>query len=94
MQKRQRKINDMKVKSVLTRKEFIESVDIGNDVMFECFGKRFAVIMTDEGPDIAEQETCANRQTFKNAEQLLDQYNIDGVPLTKALSQCRFTFIS
>lgn len=78
----------------MTRNEFIEVVDAGNDVMFECSGKRFAIIMTDDGPDIAEQETCANRQTFKNAAQLLDQYNIGGTPLANILARCKFTFVS
>lgn len=78
----------------LTRNEFIETVDSGNDIMFECSGKRFAIVMTDNGPDIAEQETCANRQTFADAAQLLDQYNINGVPLAQTLSQCKFTFVS
>lgn len=78
----------------MTRNEFIEAVDAGNDVMFECSGKRFAIVMTDDGPDIAEQETCAHRQTFENAVQLLDKYSINGVPLAKVLPQCEFTFVS
>ena len=78
----------------MTRNEFIEVVDAGNDVMFECSGKRFAIIMTDDGPDIAEQGTCANRQTFKNAVQLLDQHNVGGVPLANILARCKFTFVS
>lgn len=82
------------VRITLTRNEFIEAVDAGNDVMFECSGKKFAIIMTDDGPDIAEQETCANRQTFADASQLLDQYNINGVSLAQTLSQCKFTFVS
>ena len=82
------------VRITLTRNEFIETVDTGNDVMFECSGKKFAIIMTDDGPDIAEQETCANRQTFADAAQLLDQYNVNGVPLAKTLPQCKFTFVS
>lgn len=82
------------VRITLTRNEFIETVDTGNDVMFECSGKKFAIIMTDDGPDIAEQETCANRQTFADAAQLLDRYNVNGIPLAKTLSQCKFTFVS
>ena len=83
-----------KEKTIWTRNEFIEVVDAGNDVMFECSGKRFAIIMTDDGPDIAEQETCANRQTFENAVQLLDKYNVGGVPLANILARCKFTFVS
>ena len=78
----------------LTRNEFIEIVDAGNDVMFECSGKKFAVVMTDAGADIAEQETCANRQVFEDAAQLLDRYKIDGVALANVLPRCKFTFIS
>lgn len=82
------------VRTTLTRNEFIEIVDTGNDVMFECSGKKFAIVMTDDGPDIAEQETCANRQTFENAVQLLEQYNVGGVPLANILARCKFTFVS
>ena len=78
----------------MTRNEFIKVVDAGNDVMFEYSGKKFAIVMTESGADIAEQKTCANRKTFADAAQLLDQYNIDGVPLTSVLSRCEFTFIS
>lgn len=82
------------VRITLTRNEFIEIVDAGNDVMFECRGKKFSIVMTEYGADIAEQETCANRQSFESAAQLLDQYKVDGIALANALPQCRFTFIS
>ena len=81
-------------KTILTRNEFIKVVNAGNDVMFEYSGKKFAIVMTENGADIADQKTCASRKTFADAAQLLDQYNIDGVPLASVLSQCEFTFIS
>ena len=82
------------VRIALTRNEFIRIVDAGNDVMFEYRGKKFSIVMTEYGADIAEQETCANRQSFESAAQLLDQYRIDGIALANALPECKFTFIS
>lgn len=78
----------------MTRTEFIELVDAGNDVMFECVGKNLAIVMTASGPDIAEQTTCANRRTFQSGKQLLDEYLIDGTPLADLLPRCRITFCS
>ena len=78
----------------MTQNEFIETVDAGNDVMFECLGKKFAIVMTESGVDIAEQETCENRMVFEDAQRLLDNYKIAGKPLTSVLPQCHFTFIS
>jgi hypothetical protein len=82
------------VKTTLTRNEFIEIVDFGNDVMFEYSEKKFAIVMTEDGIDIAEQNTCANRQVFEDAAQLLARYKIDGIPLEKILQKCKFTYVS
>lgn len=82
------------VRIILTRNEFIKIVDAGNDVMFDFRGKKFSIVMTKCGADIAEQKTCANRQSFESAAQLLDQYKVDGIALANALPECRFTFIS
>ncbi len=51
----------------MTRNEFIKVVNAGNDVMFEYSGKKFAIVMTENGADIAEQKTCASRKTFADA---------------------------
>lgn len=78
----------------MTRNEFVELIDAGNDIMFDCRGKHYAIVMTEFGPDIAEQITCANRRAYKDGRDLLDDYLIDGVTLGNLASQCRVTFCS
>ena len=78
----------------MTRNEFIELIDGGNDILFDCNGKHYAIVMTESGPDIAEQSTCANRRAYKDGKELMDQYLIDGEALGTIVSQCVVTFCS
>ena len=45
----------------LTREEFIEMIDTGGDIMFDCDGRSYTILYwADGGPDIAEQVTEDN----------------------------------
>jgi hypothetical protein len=66
----------------MNRSEFIDLIDQGSDIMFVLNGKGYSIIgNAPGGPNIAEQMTEENEGTFKNGNDLLQNYQIAGRPL-------------
>ena len=77
----------------MTRSEFIEMIDTGGDIMFDCDGKRYTILCWwEDGPYIAEQVTEANRAVFKDGEALVKGYMVNGKPLEDRIDQIKITF--
>ncbi len=74
----------------LTRETLIARIEIGEDVEFECRGKRYTICgWCEEGPNIAEQVTEANEQTFKDGDDLVDHYLINGKPIAERIGEMK-----
>lgn len=79
----------------LTREEFIEMIDTGGDIMFDCDGRSYTILCwADGGPDIAEQVTEDNHRSFPDGEALVKGYIVNGKPLEERIAQIRITFCS
>lgn len=77
----------------MTENEFIEIVEPGGDIMFDCHGKHYTILMwTDEPIYIAEQVTEENEAEFDTIEELMNNYMIDGVPLKDRVNEIKITF--
>ena len=69
----------------MTRSEFVTLIDSGDDIMFDLDDKSYSIIGgADGGPNIAEQVTENNEAVFKDGQDLLHNYIIDG----KTLNDC------
>lgn len=75
----------------MTQREFIDLIDLGNDIMFDIGNKSFSIISVMDGVNIAEQITEKNEAVFKDGNSLLKNYLIDGVPLTDCFDQIVIT---
>lgn len=74
----------------LARETLIARIDFGDDVEFECCGKRYTILgWWEAGPNIAEQVTEANEQTFKDGTDLVDHYLIDGKPIAERIGEMK-----
>lgn len=79
----------------MTRDEFVELIDDGNDIMFKCDGKEFTILgWMDGGPNIAEQNTEENEASYQNGAELLDRYIVNGKTLNERFDQIEITFCS
>lgn len=79
----------------MTRKELVDSINFGCDIMFDCRGKHYTILgWCPGGPNIAEQITEANEMQFDNGDDLVDHYMIDGKPMINWLDQIDITFSS
>lgn len=77
----------------MTRREFIDLIDFGSDIMFELDEKSYSIIGgADGGPNIAEQITENNEATFKNGKDLLDNYCINGETLRDCFERIKITY--
>lgn len=75
----------------MTQREFIDLIDMGNDIMFDISDKSFSIISVIDGVNIAEQITEKNEAVFKDGNSLLKNYLIDGVPLADCFDQIVIT---
>lgn len=74
----------------LTVEMLIARIDNGEDVEFECCGKRYTICgWCEAGPNIAEQVTEANEQTFKDGADLVDHYLIDGKTVAERIVEMK-----
>ena len=77
----------------MTRSEFITKIENGYDNMFDVAGKHYTILTwTDAGIEIGEQ----NRpdvpiQCFATAEQLVDNFLVHDVPLSKLVQKVVIT---
>lgn len=77
----------------MSRNELVEAIDFGSDIMFDCCDKSFSILgWYEAGPLIAEQSNGNNRQVFKDGADLVDNYKIDGKPLSDHLSNIEITY--
>ena len=72
----------------MTQNEFADMVNQGGDFMFDCAGKHYALCYWSDSPIIiAEQNTEANKQEFETVDELMTQYNVNGIPLGEQISK-------
>lgn len=66
----------------MTKSEFAVLIEDGSDIMFDVAGKHFTILTwMDEGIGIGEQhKPDVPIQHFSDAEDLLDNFEIDGIP--------------
>ena len=77
----------------LTREEFIEMIDTGGDIMFDCDGRSYTILCwADGGPFIVEQVTEKDQASFPDGEALVKGYIVNGKPLEERIAQIRITF--
>lgn len=67
----------------MTRDEFITKIENGSDIMFDVSGKHFTILTwCENGIGIDEQHPNeTGMQYFHTAEELLEKFPVDGVPL-------------
>ena len=77
----------------MTREEFIEIIDTGGDIMFDCDGRSYTILCwADGGPFIVEQVTEKDQASFPDGEALVKGYIVNGKPLEERIAQIRITF--
>lgn len=77
---------------IMTRHEFADLIDFGNDIMFEVDGKSFSIIgSADGGVNIAEQITEENEAVFQDGKSLLENYHVNGRSLSECFDQIVIT---
>ncbi len=78
----------------MTREEFVWKIEHGDDIMFDVAGKHFAILtwtMEEEGICISEQNVRESNQYFQSAEELVDNYSIEGFTLASLVDQIKIT---
>ena len=79
----------------MTREQFIEAIESGGDIMFDCGDKHFTICYWSDSPiDVAEQITEENHRVFDKPDDLLKEYMVNGLPLGKQLDTVVITFQS
>lgn len=72
----------------MTRDGLLFRINMGDDIEFECRGKFYTILAwCDEGINIAEQCHEETEQIFKDGEDLLAHFTIDGEPLENLLPE-------
>ena len=80
----------MQTKKSMTRDGLLFRISMGDDIEFECRGKFYTILAwCDEGINIAEQCHEETEQIFKDGEDLLAHFMIDGEPLGEILSEVK-----
>ena len=68
----------------MTRKELIEKIDKGSDILFDVAGRHFTILTwTDKGIAIGEQNKNTPAEYFDSPEALVDNFKVDGVTLAE-----------
>ncbi len=77
----------------MTRNEMISKIENGSDIMFDVKGRHFTILTwLPEGIGIDEQHPHdGNTQYFDTAEDLIDQYTIDGKSLSELAKEIVIT---
>lgn len=75
--------------------EFIEEIESGGDIMFDCCGKHYTICAWDGEPiDIAEQKTGKNHERFETARDLVENYLIEKKVIKDRIRDVVITFRS
>lgn len=71
----------------------IEKIKNGNDIMFDINGRHYTILTwTENGIGIGEQfPNDADFEYFKSAEELVDNFMIDGIPLGNIANAVKIT---
>ena len=76
----------------MTREEFIEMIDTGGDIMFDCDGRSYTILCwADGGPFIAVQVTEKDQASFPDGEALVRAISSTEMPLEERIAQIRIT---
>lgn len=77
----------------MTKNEFIDKIENGSDIMFDVSGKRFTILTwCDEGIGIDEQHPNEKgMQYFQSANELVDKFKIDNMPISDLTSEIVIT---
>ena len=79
----------------MTKSEFIEKIENGSDIMFDVSNDHYVIFTwMDEGIGIGEQNKDTPITYFENAVDLVENYNIDGVALSKLCDEIKITSYS
>ena len=79
----------------MTKSDFINIIEDGGDIMFDCGDKHFTICYWADGPIyIAEQVTEENEKEYSNVTDLLEQYEVNGVPLGDQIDKITVTYKS
>lgn len=67
----------------MTRNELIVKIENGSDIMFDVSGRHYTILTwTAEGIGIDEQyPNDGDMQYFASAEELVDSFKVNGIPL-------------
>ena len=77
----------------MTKSDFIEKIENGNDIMFVCKEKNYTILTwTDEGIAISEQApNDSDLSYFESAQKLVDNFLINGIPLNQMIDEIKIT---
>ncbi len=79
---------EIKMRKSMTRDGLLFRISMGDDIEFECRGRLYTILAwCDEGINIAEQYHEETEQIFRDDEDMLAHFMIDGEPLGKLLSE-------
>lgn len=70
----------------MTRDEFIQKIEHGDDIMFDVFGKHYVIFTWDKddrGICICEQNVDGSEYYFATAEELVDYFSVNGKTLAE-----------
>ena len=76
----------------MSRDEFVWKIEHGDDIMFDINGRKFVIFTWDEdGIRIVEQNSNSDGLVYKEANELLDKFLVDGIPLKEVVGDITIT---
>lgn len=77
----------------MTKSELIEKIDKGSDIMFDVCGKHYTIFTwCEEGIFVGEHHCTPTRESFfKTAQDLVENFRVNGVPLGELAAGIRIT---
>ena len=79
----------------MTRDKFKTIIETSGDIMFDCLDKHYTILTwTDNGITIGEQNNDNDDMVFKSADDLINNYLINGKPLSDIIDNIVITFVS
>ena len=76
----------------MTREDLIWKIEHGDDIMFDVHGRHFTILTWyEEGINIGEQNKAQGGEFFQTAEELLNYFLVEGVPLKDMVTEIVIT---
>lgn len=75
-------------------KKLTELINSGADIEFSVRGKQYTILSWTEDGIVIGPKNSDNDMVFRDADELYDQFLIDGVPLRKMIDQITIEFSS